>query len=95
MSLVLLSKDNKWQGRNVSRWRNAEYDEIYRSLSAEFDPVKRAAKFIRLNELIIDNRVAIPLVDRPAVGAAAHGLRMTLSAWDSHLWQLKDWYREG
>ena len=94
-SWEIASKDNKWQGRNVSRWRNAEYDEIYRSLSAEFDPVRRAAKFIRLNELIIDNRVAIPLVNRSEVGAAAHRLRMTLSAWDSHLWLLKDWYREG
>ena len=50
-SWEIASKDNKWQGRNRSRWRNAEYDEIYRSLSGEFDPVKRAAKFIRLNEL--------------------------------------------
>jgi peptide/nickel transport system substrate-binding protein len=93
-SWEIASKDNKWQGRNLSRWRNAEYDEIHRSLTAEFDPVKRAAKFIHLNELIIDNRVAIPLVNRPEVGAAAHRLRMTLSAWDSHLWLLKDWYRE-
>ena len=95
LSWEIASKDNKWQGRNISRWRNTEYDEIYRSLSGEFDPVRRAAKFIRLNELIIDNRVAIPLVNRPQVGAAAHRLRMTLSAWDSHLWLLKDWYREG
>ncbi len=94
-SWEIASKDNKWQGRNRSRWRNAEYDEIYRSLSGEFDPIRRAAKFIRLNELIIENRVAIPLVNRSDVGAAAHGLRMTLSAWDSNLWQLKDWYREG
>ena len=94
-SWEIASKDNKWQGRNVSRWRNAEYDEVYRSLSSEFDPVRRAAKFIRLNELIIDNRVAIPLVNTPESGAAVHGLRVALSAWDSHLWQLKDWYREG
>jgi len=95
VSWEIASKDNKWQGRNVSRWRNAEYDEIYRSLSGEFEPVKRAAKFIRLNELIIENRVVIPLVNRPEVGAAVNRLRMTLSAWDSHLWLLKDWYREG
>jgi peptide/nickel transport system substrate-binding protein len=94
-SWEIASKDNKWQGRNFSRWRNAEYDEIYRSLSGEFDPVRRAAKFIRLNELIIDNRVAIPLVNSPESCAAVHGLRVALSAWDSHLWQLKDWYREG
>ena len=94
-SWEIASKENKWQGRNVSRWRNAEYDEIYRSLSGEFDPVKRAAKFIRLNELIVDNRVVIPVVNRPEVGAAARTLHMTLSAWDSALYLLKDWYRDG
>ncbi len=23
------TKENKWQGRNISRWRNAEYDAAY------------------------------------------------------------------
>jgi peptide/nickel transport system substrate-binding protein len=94
-SWEIAAKANKWQGRNLSRWRNDEYDEVYRAASRELDPVKRAALFIRMNELVVENRVAIPLVNRPEMGAASNRLRMTLSGWDSHLWLLKDWYREG
>jgi peptide/nickel transport system substrate-binding protein len=94
-SWEIASKANKWQGRNLSRWRNDEYDEVYRAASRELDPVKRAALFVRMNELIVENRVAIPLVNRPEIGAVAHKLQMTLSAWDSHLCLLKDWYRDG
>jgi peptide/nickel transport system substrate-binding protein len=94
-SWEIAAKANKWQGRNLSRWRNDEYDEVYRTASRELDPVKRAALFIRMNELVVENRVAIPLVNRPEMGAASNRLRMTLSGWDSHLWLLKDWYREG
>jgi len=93
-SWEIAAKANKWQGRNLSRWRNDEYDEVYRAASRELDPVKRAALFIRMNELIVENRVAIPLVNRPEMGAAARNLQMTLSGWDSHLWLLKDWYRD-
>ena len=88
------SKENKWQGRNLSRWRNDEYDKAFRTATSELDPVKRAALFIRMNELLIENHVVIPLVNRPESGAASNKLRMTLSGWDRHDWLLKDWYRE-
>ena len=94
VSWEIASKENKWQGRNLARWRNDEYDAAYRAAATELDAVKRTALFIRMNELVIDNRVAIPLVNRREVGAAARNLHMTLSGWDSHLWLLKDWYRD-
>jgi peptide/nickel transport system substrate-binding protein len=94
-SWEIAAKANKWQGRNLSRWRNDEYDAIYRTASRELDPVKRAALFIRMNELVVENRAVIPLVNRPEIGAAAQRLQMTLSGWDSHLWLLQDWYRDG
>jgi peptide/nickel transport system substrate-binding protein len=93
-SWEIASKANKWQGRNLSRWRNDEYDQVYRAAARELDPVKRATLFIRMNELVVENRVAIPLVNRPEMGAAAHKLQLALSAWESHLWLLKDWYRD-
>ena len=93
-SWEIAAKANKWQGRNLSRWRNDEYDAIYRAAAGELDPVKRAALFIRMNELVVENHVAIPLVNRPEMGAVSHTLNMTLSGWDSHLWLLQDWYRD-
>jgi peptide/nickel transport system substrate-binding protein len=88
------SKGNKWQGRNISRWRSEEYDAAYRAAEGELDPVKRAALFIRMNDLVCNNHVVIPVVYRPRVSAVANTLRVALSGWDNDLWALASWYRE-
>jgi peptide/nickel transport system substrate-binding protein len=87
-------KANKWQGRNISRWKNDEYDRAYRAAETELDPVKRAALFIRMNELLIENRAVIPLMARYEVNAVGNKLSVPLSGWDSNLWLLRDWFRE-
>ena len=94
-SWEVATKANKWQGRNVTRWRNDEYDRIYRAAEGELDPVKRAALFIRMNDLVVENKVVIPLVNRPVTNAQSNRLRAPMSGWDSDVWLLKDWYREG
>ena len=87
-------KANKWQGRNVTRWRNDEYDRLYRAADEEMDPVKRAAMFIRMNDLVIQNTVTIPVLWRNGVSASTQRLRgMDLSGWDSTFWRLPYWYR--
>ena len=95
LSEEVASKDNKWQGRNITRWRNEEYDKLYKSAEAELDPVKRAALFIKMNELVIQNVVVIPVVFRPRVAAVSNTLRAEQSGWDSDFWALHSWYREG
>ena len=60
------TKANKWQGRNITRWQNQEYDDIHKAAQVELDPVKRTAMLIKLNELVVNNQVVIPLVMRPA-----------------------------
>jgi peptide/nickel transport system substrate-binding protein len=89
------TKDNKWSGRNTTRWRNDDYDRAYRAAESELDPVKRAALFIRMNDLLVQSRVVIPLVNRPFVSAHSNRLRAPMSGWDNDVWLLKDWYREG
>jgi peptide/nickel transport system substrate-binding protein len=94
VSWEISSKANKWQGRNVTRWVNTEYDDTYRAAEAELDPVKRAALFIKLNDLVVMDHAVIPVVARPLVSASAHKLQVQLSAWDNTFWNLRDWYRE-
>jgi peptide/nickel transport system substrate-binding protein len=94
-SWEVASKDNKWQGRNITRWRNEEYDKLYRAAEGEMDPVKRAALFIKMNDLVIHNVVVIPVVQRPGVAAVSNRLRAERSGWDSDFWALQNWYREG
>src|SRR6202030_4345727 len=51
LSWEIAAKQNKWQGRNVARWRNDAYDSTYRAAEAELDPAKRAALLIALNDM--------------------------------------------
>ncbi|MBM4443154.1 MAG: peptide ABC transporter substrate-binding protein [Candidatus Rokubacteria bacterium] len=94
-SWEVASKDNKWQGRNITRWRNDEYDKLYRAAETELDPVKRAALFIKMNELVIQHVVVIPVVFRPRVAAVSNRMHVEQSGWDSDFWNLPNWYREG
>jgi peptide/nickel transport system substrate-binding protein len=93
-SWEVAAKDNKWQGRNITRWRNADFDALYKAAEHETDPVKRAALFIKMNDLVINNVVMIPVVYRPGVAAAANRLHVSPSGWDSDIWNLYDWYAD-
>ncbi len=94
VSWEIASKENKWQGRNITRWHSEEYDKAYRAAEGELDPVKRAALFIRMNDLVCNDHAVIPVVNRPKVEALANKLHAPGSGWDNDLWNLKDWYRD-
>jgi peptide/nickel transport system substrate-binding protein len=94
LSSEIASKDNKWQGRNITRWHNEDYDNAFHAAEGELDPVKRAALFIAMNDMVVGDPAVIPVVYRPSVSAMSRQLRATLSGWDNVLWDLKNWYRE-
>ena len=88
------AKENKWSGRNVTRWRNDDYDRLWKAAEIEMDSVKRAAQFIRMNDMVIQNGVVIPVIWRNGQAAAASRLRgIDLSGWDSNLWRLPYWHK--
>jgi peptide/nickel transport system substrate-binding protein len=87
------SKENKFQGRNVTRWENDDYDKTFTAAQSELDPVKRAALFIHMNDLV-SNQAVIPIVNRPKVQAVSNKLHAPGSGWDNDFWNLKDWYRD-
>jgi peptide/nickel transport system substrate-binding protein len=89
------TKENKWQGLNITRWQNKEYDDIHKAASVELDPVKRAAMFIKLNEMAVNDQVVIPVVARPGVAAMNEKLVAVMSGWDNNTWAIQDWYKEG
>jgi peptide/nickel transport system substrate-binding protein len=94
-SWEVAQKANKWQGRNITRFRNEEYDRTYRAADSEVDPVKRAALFIKMNDIVIQHVVVIPVLWRNAVSGSNLKLRgMDLSGWDGTFWRLPYWYRE-
>jgi peptide/nickel transport system substrate-binding protein len=88
------TKENKWQGRNISRWQSKEYDEIFKQAEQELDAVKRAAMYVKLNDLVVADNYILPVVRRPRVTALSGNLTAHISGWDNDLWQLASWYRE-
>lgn len=96
VSWEIARKANHWAGQNVVRWVSAEYDRLWKQAEAELDQVKRATLFIRMNDLLIEDVAVVPLVWRNEVVAVSQSLHgMELSTWDSNLWDLAYWYRQG
>jgi len=93
-SWELAQKENKWAKRNISRWRSDEYDATHKAAQVELDPVKRAAMFIKLNDLVCSDGYIQPVVYRPRPSAANHKLVTQLSGWDNDFWALAHWYKE-
>jgi peptide/nickel transport system substrate-binding protein len=90
----IAQKSNKWQSRNNSRWSNADYDAAFAASQAELDPVKRAALFIRMNDLVIGGGCVVPLVNRARVRGSGIKLVPAMSVWDLDFAFLHDWFRE-
>jgi peptide/nickel transport system substrate-binding protein len=95
-SWEVATKDNKWQGRNSSRFRNEGYDKLYTAALGELDPVKRAELFIQMNEMVVGPEVGviIPVVYRPRAHSRSKTLKANISGWDSDTWAIASWYRE-
>ena len=87
-------KANKWASRNLLRWSNKEYDETFAAAQVEIDPVKRAAMFIKCNDLVVNDGYVIPLFARPRPVGVVNKMLIHSSAWDSLTWAIGYWTRE-
>jgi peptide/nickel transport system substrate-binding protein len=94
LSWEAATKANKWQGRNITRWQSQEYDDNFKAAQGELDPVKRAAMFIKANDMVINNYVVIPVVARPGVVAMNSKLQAEISGWDNTTWDIQNWFKE-
>ena len=94
VSWNVANRENKWQGRNISRWQSKEYDELYRQAEQELDAVKRAAMYIKLNDMVVGDNYIQPVAARSRVAAVKGGVTAHFSGWDNDLWQLASWYRD-
>jgi peptide/nickel transport system substrate-binding protein len=87
--------DNQWQGENINRFCDPEYDALWLELSKTADMATRATLAKQLNDkLTKDSFVVVALVDRGRLSAAANSLGGTvLNTWDTELWNAQDWFR--
>ncbi|SLN49085.1 Glutathione-binding protein GsiB precursor [Roseovarius albus] len=86
--------ENQWQGNNMPRYCDAAYDEMALKLSQTASLEERAALAKAMNDMLMQNFIMIPLVDRGRVSAKSNSLGgVILNTWDSELWNISDWYR--
>jgi peptide/nickel transport system substrate-binding protein len=96
LSSDLPSKENKWTGRNIVRWRNQNYDQLWHKAEVEMDPIKRAALFIKMNDLVVQGGAVIPVIWRKVLHAASNSLAgIEMNDWDSIFGKIAYWYRQG
>ncbi|PVA12099.1 peptide ABC transporter [Pelagivirga sediminicola] len=87
-------RDNGWQGQNVGAWCDPAYDRLLDKLAVTAGLEERAELARTLNDMLVQNHVVVPLVDRARISAhsaALEGVRM--NAWDSELWNVAEWHR--
>ena len=94
-SAEVAQKANKWRAFATSAATSTR--STTRSSSrgeSELDPVKRAAIYIKCNDMVVNDFVVIPLISRPRVRGGNLKLVTTLSGWDLDFSALQNWYRE-
>lgn len=93
----IAQKENNWNGTNKSRYSNPEYDAIYDKLALETDAAKAAEYFVQLNDIVIDNFVQIPIVQRAGTKyAAVLTLRrenIAENSFEALFWNIANWNR--
>ncbi|MCY4379816.1 MAG: peptide ABC transporter substrate-binding protein [Candidatus Dadabacteria bacterium] len=95
LTTEITGSENDWSGGNVPRWSNQEYDDLYQELTQTPIGPDRESLVIRMNDMLIQNHVVIPLVDRAFVSAFSNSLKgVRINGWDSKLWNIHEWYRE-
>ncbi|XDA96819.1 peptide ABC transporter substrate-binding protein [Sulfitobacter sp. LCG007] len=87
--------ETQWQGQNINRYCDEEYDRLVAELGRTGELEKRGEIAKKLNEMLTkESYVVVPLVDRGRVSAHSNSLGgVVLNTWDSELWNAADWYR--
>ena len=86
--------ETQWQGNNMPRFCSEEYDALVKEMAGTADINERARLAKAMNDMLMQEYVIIPLVDRGRVSAHANSLGgVVLNTWDSELWNAADWYR--
>ncbi|QGX97967.1 peptide ABC transporter substrate-binding protein [Roseovarius faecimaris] len=86
--------ENQWQGNNMPRYCSDAYDALVAEMQGTGELEARAALAKKMNDMLMQDFVMLPLVDRGRVSAHANSLGgIRLNVWDSELWNIADWHR--
>lgn len=86
--------ENGWQGENMPRYCNPDYDKLSTKLSATAKLEDRIAIVKQMNDMMTEEGAQIPLVYRGQPSAFNNSLKgIKMTGWDSELWNVADWSR--
>ena len=92
----IAQQSNNWAGENITRYKNPEMDKVIDQLQTELDPDKQTELFRQVNWISVTDVVEIPIVHRADVGARVNALAgLNPSTWESDLYDIGAWKREG
>jgi peptide/nickel transport system substrate-binding protein len=90
-------KENNWSQVNEGRYNNPEYDALYDRAVAETDAERVAELFIQMNDIIINDIVLIPLVQRAsekyALVKSMRKENIAAGSFESLYWNIANWNR--
>jgi peptide/nickel transport system substrate-binding protein len=88
--------ENQWLGNNIPRWCNRDYEALVTQMSQTAVLEERAELAKKMNDMLMQDYVMIPLIHRGSPSAHANSLLgVRMNAWDSELWNIADWTRSG
>lgn len=92
----ILQQANNWAGGgNVARWCNPEYDALHTRSTIELDSAKRTQLFIQMNDMLVEDVAAIPLVNKAEINGVSNTLEgIEFNPWDTAMWDIKNWQRK-
>ncbi|MBI5876528.1 MAG: peptide ABC transporter substrate-binding protein [Chloroflexi bacterium] len=87
------TKAQKWSGSNYERWCSKEYDALFDQFTKETGAAARDALAIKMQDMLVNDVVVIPLVARKSVTGIAKSLKGVdmNGGWDSEMWNIADW----
>lgn len=92
-------KSNGWAGTNRQRWINDEYDAAFEALQQAKTLEEASELLIQLNDMIIEDRAVVPLVNR---SADSYAISKTLYeenvaigvGFEYNYWNIANWNRK-
>jgi peptide/nickel transport system substrate-binding protein len=87
-------KSNEWSGNNRQKWSNADFNALFAQAEKELDPAKSRELFQKMNDLVVNDYIAVPLIDRKRVSAASKSLKgPQLIQFETDIWNIAEWTR--
>ncbi len=93
----IAQESNGWQGQNYQRYANDEFDSTYETLVTITDLEEAFNTLIELNDILINDVVIIPEVNRAAdkyaIANTLNNENISLGSFELNYWNVANWNR--